>query len=164
MEGGIKWDGGGEKFCFSPYEKGAGGGGGGRKSFQCYPPQPILNDQSLILLNFEDLVLLSPSEIRRELYKLMTCISQGIDRCKVPVVGKNGKLNETIERSALWSIKVKRPKSEKFKKCLSYIGPSSWNALPLDLHQAQERWHYKKLARNWVTPKALRLQAVSAIG
>ena len=82
-----------------------GPGGGGRIFFQfCYPPQPILNDQSLILLNFEDLVLLSPSEIRRELYKLMTGISQGIDRCKVPVVGKNGKLNETIQRSALWSI------------------------------------------------------------
>ena len=29
--------------------------------------------------------------------------SQGIDRYKVPVVGKNGKLNEMIERSALWS-------------------------------------------------------------
>ena len=82
-----------------------GPGGGGRKKFQfCYPPQPILNDQSLILLNFEDLLLLYPSEIRRELYKLMTGISQGIDRCKVPVVGKNGKLNETIQRSALWSI------------------------------------------------------------
>ena len=92
---------GGRSFVFPSMKKGAGGG---RKSFQCYPPQPILNDQSLILLNFEDLVLLSPSEIRRELYKLMTGISQGIDRCKVPVVGKNGKLNETIERSALWSI------------------------------------------------------------
>ena len=99
MEGGIKWAGGGRSFVFPPMKK----RGGVRKCFQCYPPQPILNDQSL---NFEDLVLLSPSEIRRELYKLMTGISQGIDRCKVPVVGKNGKLNETIERSALWSIYI----------------------------------------------------------
>ena len=30
-------------------------------------------------------------------------IGQGIDWYKVLVVGKNGKLNETIEVSALWS-------------------------------------------------------------
>ena len=33
----------------------------------------------------------------------MISISQGIDWYKVPVVGKNGKLNETIEGGALWS-------------------------------------------------------------
>ena len=33
----------------------------------------------------------------------MTIKSEGIDRYKVLVVGKNGKLNETIEGSALWS-------------------------------------------------------------
>ena len=31
-------------------------------------------------------------------------MSGGINRYKVLVVGKNGKLNETIEGSALWSI------------------------------------------------------------
>ena len=34
----------------------------------------------------------------------MTRMSKGIDRYKVLVVEKNGKLNETIEVSALWSI------------------------------------------------------------
>ena len=34
----------------------------------------------------------------------MISISQGVDRYKVPMVGKNGKLNETIEMSTLWSI------------------------------------------------------------
>ena len=68
------------------------------------PPNPVINYPSLILVNFEFLFLLSPSEIRRELCKLMITICQGIDRYKVPVVGKDGKLNETIERSALWSM------------------------------------------------------------
>ena len=36
----------------------------------------------------------------------MTRIREGIDRYKVLVVGKNGKLNETIEGSALWSNKA----------------------------------------------------------
>ena len=93
--------GGGASKLFSPMIRGQGG----RKGFQfyCTPPHPVLNDKSFILLNFEGLVLLSPSEIKRELCKLMISISQGIHRYKVPVVGKNGKLNETIERSALWS-------------------------------------------------------------
>ena len=56
-----------------------------------------------MLDNFEYLVLLSPSEIRQEVCKLMFSIGQGIDWYKVLVVGKNGKLNETIEGSALWS-------------------------------------------------------------
>ena len=53
------------------------------------------------------------------------------------------------------TLKVKRPKSEKFKKSLAYVGPKKWNALPLDLHQAEDRWVYKRLARNWINQKAL---------
>ena len=106
MEGGITWDEGGRSNLF-PYEKGAGGGGHNKFQF-CYTPPPhlVLNDQSLILLNFEDLVLLSPSEITQELCKLMIPISQGIDSHKVLMVGKNGTLNDTIEVSALWSNKL----------------------------------------------------------
>ena len=67
-------------------------------------PHPVINDQALILVNFEGLVLLSLSDIKQELCKFMTRMSGGIDRYKVLVVGKNGKLNKTIEGSALWSI------------------------------------------------------------
>ena len=98
--------GGWDKLSFSPMKSGAG-----RKSFRsaifqfCSPPPLlIINDQSLILINLEGLVLFSPKEITQELYKLVTLISQGIDRYKVPVVAKNGKLNEMIEVSALWSM------------------------------------------------------------
>ena len=42
--------------------------------------------------------------MRQEVCELLNHISQGNDRYKVLVVGKNGKLNETIEVSALWSI------------------------------------------------------------
>ena len=89
---------------FYAYEK------GDKKSFgpAIFPffapsPYPVINDQSPIVVNFDDLFLLSPSEIKRELCKLMTNIGQGIDRYKVPVVGKNGKLYDTIEVSAWWS-------------------------------------------------------------
>ena len=87
---------------FFPYVK------GGLKKFRgpfshCVPLPPIINGQSLIIANFECLVLLSSSEMKQEVCKLLILISQGIDRYKVLVVRKNGKLNETIEVSALWS-------------------------------------------------------------
>ena len=77
----------------------------------CPPPHPLINDQSLILVNFEDLVLLSLSEIKRELCKLMISISQGIDLYKVLVVGKNGKLNETIEGLQIQDLGKREPRS-----------------------------------------------------
>ena len=52
-------------------------------------------------------------------------------------------------------LKVKRPRTEKFKKSLAYLGWKKWNALPLDLHQAADRWEYKRLAHNWVNQKGL---------
>ena len=74
----------------------------GRRSTEL--PHHVINDQALILSNFEGPFLLSPSEIRQEVCILLIIISQGIDLYKVLVVGKNGKLNDTIELSALWSI------------------------------------------------------------
>ena len=50
---------------------------------------------------------------------------------------------------------LKRPETEKFKKSLAYMGPKEWNALALDLHQAEDKWVFKRLARNWVNHKAL---------
>ena len=49
------------------------------------------------------LVLLSPSEIIWEFCEVMINVKQGIDKSKVLAVGENGKLNEMIEVSALWS-------------------------------------------------------------
>ena len=56
-----------------------------------------------MLLNSEGIVFFSPSEIIGELCILLILISQGINRYKVLVVEKQGKFNETIEVSALWS-------------------------------------------------------------
>ena len=53
---------------------------------------------------FEDPVLLSPSQKIWKLCELMMNVKKGIDYYKVPIVGKIGKLNETIELSVLWSV------------------------------------------------------------
>ena len=54
------------------------------------------------------------------------------------------------------NLKIRRPKTEKFKKSLAYLGPKKWNALPLDLHQAGDKWEFKKLARNLINQRALK--------
>ena len=61
-------------------------------------------------------------------------------------------------------LKVKRPKTERFKRSLAYSGPTKWNALPLGLHLAEDKWQYKKLTRNWIEQKALRSGYVVASG
>ena len=58
-------------------------------------------------------------------------------------------------------LKIRRPKTEKFKKSLAYKGPAKWNALPLDLHLAEDKWEYKKLVKNLVVKKALKVLSVS---
>ena len=58
--------------------------------------------------NVRDLVLLIPSEIIWELSELMVSLSQGVNWYKVPLVGINGKFNETMEVCASWSKRKKQ--------------------------------------------------------
>ena len=60
-------------------------------------------------------------------------------------------------------LKTKRPKTEKYKKSLAYKGPSSWNALPLDIHQSADKYMYKRLVSNWVTQKSYKAQLASTV-
>ena len=39
---------------------------------------------------------------------------------------------------------ISRPKTEKFRKGLAYNGPKKWNELPFDLHQAEDKWVFKR--------------------
>ena len=57
------------------------------------------------------------------------------------------------------TLKTRRPKTEKFKKSLAYLGPTKWNALPVDLHQSADKWEFKRLVRNWINQKALAAQS-----
>ena len=53
-------------------------------------------------------------------------------------------------------LKVRKPKTERFKKSLTYNGPTKWNALPLDLHQAEDKWEFKRFNLNWFAQKAIK--------
>ena len=60
------------------------------------------------------------------------------------------------------TLKVNRPKTERFKKSLAYKGPTEWNALPADLHQVEEKAAFKKAVGNWVVLKAIKVADGSA--
>ena len=56
-------------------------------------------------------------------------------------------------------LKVERPKTEKFKKSLSYEGPMKWNALPVDFQLLESKHNYKCKVRDYVTSKSRKAAA-----
>ena len=51
-------------------------------------------------------------------------------------------------------LRVKRPNTEKFRKCFAYRGPKKWNSLPETFHTTQTKITYKTLVANRVGEKA----------
>ena len=51
-------------------------------------------------------------------------------------------------------LKIKRPRTEKFKRSMAYIGPWKWNALPDRFHHTQTKALYKTMISTWITQKA----------
>ena len=50
--------------------------------------------------------------------------------------------------------KLKRPRTEKFRKSFAYTGPKKWNQLPVEFHQLSDKWSYKAQIGTWITRKA----------
>ena len=51
-------------------------------------------------------------------------------------------------------LKVKRPRTERFKRSLTYIGPLKWNSLPDRFHHTETKAAYKAMVGNWIDAKA----------
>ena len=51
-------------------------------------------------------------------------------------------------------LKTKRPRTEKFKRSLSYYGPKKWNALPNDIQLAATRSEFKNKCQAYVEVKS----------
>ena len=60
-------------------------------------------------------------------------------------------------------LKLKKPSTEKFRKCFAYLGPKKWNQLGTDFHSAPSKQQLKSLIKiiglkywfRWPTSKAL---------
>ena len=65
------------------------------------------------------------------------------------------KLSVKTRSSAKKLVKCKRPITEKFRKCLAYLGPKKWNNLPTELQHAQDKYTYKSLVSDWIGKRAI---------
>ena len=52
-------------------------------------------------------------------------------------------------------MKIRRSKTERFKKCLAYVGPKQWNSLPENLHFITTKPAYKCQVELLVNQRAL---------
>ena len=67
---------------------------------------------------------------------------------------QNSGMSTRSSKKAL--LKSKRPRTERFKKSLAYLGPKRWNALPANLHHAVSKASFKNLTAKLMERKAAR--------
>ena len=92
-------------------------------------------------------------EYRRQnhLLNFMFDHSQDLNNLK-----SGGSLGVMTRSSRKKLMKIKRPKTEKFKKSLAYHGPKRWNELSEDFHNILDKPSFKSRARSLVEGKAVR--------
>ena len=59
-------------------------------------------------------------------------------------------------------LKLKRPRTEKFKKSLGYVGPNKWNSLPAQFHHTTSKVAFKIMVENLMKMKAKSAEEVKA--
>ena len=51
-------------------------------------------------------------------------------------------------------LKIRKPKTEKFRKSIGYHGPNAWNKLSKEIQMAPSKGSFKSLVEKWVTKRA----------
>ena len=65
------------------------------------------------------------------------------------------KTRDTVRtRASKLLLKIKRPRTEIFKKSLAYRGPRKWNELPEEFHHTPSKPRYKSMVTDWMCRKA----------
>ena len=90
-------------------------------------------------------------KFRREQHTLNYMYDLSLDASLMKVKPKEGiKIRSHNKRL----MKIKRPKTERFKKSLAYAGPKKWNDLPEQFHLTRHKDAYKTLVSKLVSQKA----------
>ena len=74
------------------------------------------------------------------------------DDCNLKVQRSEG-VRTCYSRKKL--MRVKRPKTERFKRSLTYRGPRKWNALPEDLQFKETKGEFKNKVQTYILQKSL---------
>ena len=90
-------------------------------------------------------------QFRREQHLLNFMYDWSADPRKL----KTRSINSTTTRSHTKKIlKLKKPYTEKYKKCLAYLGPKKWNNLDMVFHSTSTKQQFKSIIKVWSTKKA----------
>ena len=91
-------------------------------------------------------------KFRREqhMLSLMFDYAASVNNLKVP--NTEGVQTRSHKKKLL---KLKKPRTEKYKKSLSYQGPRKWNMLPEDIQLCASKVEFKKLVKGHVELKSL---------
>ena len=119
------------------------------KSLRCAFNRDI--DTSIIDLHSEANLL--QLRFRREQHVLNFMFDMAQERSNRKSKSKSNIRTRSSDKILL---KVRRPRTEKFRKSLAYSGPKKWNELSADLHKVTTRAKYKSMISDLVTQKAIR--------
>ena len=89
---------------------------------------------------------------RREVHLLNYMFDQSRNEVNLRTVRKTGAVTRSCKKKLL---KIKRPRTERFKKSMSYQGPKKWNLLPESLQLTDSRTDFKSRIKEHVALKAL---------
>ena len=77
------------------------------------------------------------------------------DQAQIPALLKTRSKSGVRTRSSNKKImKLKKPRTERFKKCLAYKGPKTWNNLPESMHHIQTKGPFKLLVSRMIDSKS----------
>ena len=90
---------------------------------------------------------------RREQHLLNFMFDWSMD----PTHRKIGSKSSIVTRSQRKKLlKLKKTRTEEFKRSLAYHGPKKWNALPTEFHQVSQKLAFKSLTKCWIAQKSQR--------
>ena len=89
---------------------------------------------------------------RRELHLLNFMYDWSCDPCCLVTNSVSSMVTRSQSKKLL---KIKKPRTGKFKKSLAYYGPKKWNALPVELHLADRKATFKTMSRNLITKSSV---------
>ena len=78
------------------------------------------------------------------------------------LVNKSGK-GVTTRCQKKKMMKIKKPRTDKFKKSSAYRGPKDWDSLTAYMHQVADKITFKRMLKDWVTQKALKAQQAQQV-
>ena len=52
--------------------------------------------------------------------------------------------------------KLRKPRTEKYKKCFAYSGMKKWNSLPESFHYVKAKGPYQVMTKDWILDKSIR--------